>query len=129
MRASAEVHELAVAIRGDRLALLGELLNEVDFHEVAFRAEARQPLIAWDKFALKLFVARGHFTHALLDPLQVFRRERRGPEEVIEEAALRRRAMAQLGFRKKLKYGGRQHMGGRMPVNVQRVGIALRKQP
>ena len=44
-----------------KLARLGELLNEVDLHEVAFSAEAGQPCIAREEFTLKFFVALGHF--------------------------------------------------------------------
>src|SRR5579859_5977927 len=83
VRATAEVHELAVAINSDRIAGPGELFNEVDLHEVAFSAEAGQTGLARKKFALKLFVALGDFAHALFDLLQVFRSEGRGAEKVI----------------------------------------------
>ncbi len=100
----------------------------MDLHEITFRAESRQPFIARDKFALKLFVARGYFAHALFNLFQVFRRKGRGTEKIIEETGIRRRPVAQFGFREKLKHRRRQQMGGRMPVNIQRVGVAIGKQ-
>src|SRR5207253_3918720 len=97
-------------------------------HEVTFSAKAGQPRVAREKFALKLFVARGHFAHALFDLLQVFRSEGCGAEKVIEEARISGRPVAELGLRKKLKHRGGQQMGGRMPIDVQRFGIAVSKQ-
>src|SRR5579859_174284 len=99
VRATAEVYELSIAINSDRIAGPGELLNEVDLHEVAFSAEAGQSGLARQKFALKLFVALGDFAHALFDLLQVFRSKGRGTKKIIEEARIGGRAVAQLGLR------------------------------
>ncbi len=128
VRTAAEIHELAVAIRGDRLARLGELLNEVDLHEVAFGAEARQPLIAWDELAFELFITLDYLLHALLDLFQVLGRERRRPVEIVEESVLGGRAVTQLGLREQLQDGGSQHVRRGMPVNLQRVGVAFGEQ-
>ena len=128
VRPAAEVHELAIAINGDRVARFGELLNEVDLHKVAFSAEAGQPCIAREELTLKLFVALGHFAHALFDLLQVFRGEGRGTEKIIEKPAIGRRAVAQLGLRKKLKHGGGEQVGGRVPVDVKGFLIAVSEQ-
>ncbi len=49
-------------------------------------------------------------------------------EEVVEKAGIRGRAVAQLGFGKQLEHGRRQHVGGRMAVDLQRFGIAVGKQ-
>src|SRR5256885_1600924 len=78
VRATAEVNEIAVAVEGDWVARPGELLNEMDLHEVAFSAETGQTRIARDELTFELFVARGDFSHALFDLLQVFRSEGRG---------------------------------------------------
>ena len=67
--------------------------------------------------------------HLLFDLFQVVGRERRGAVEVVEEPGVSRRAVAELGFRKQLKHGRRQQMGGRMPVDLQRVGIFLGQNP
>src|SRR5712671_5686312 len=108
MRPAAEIDKRSVAVGRNGFALSGELFNEVDLHEVAFRTEALQPFFTRDEFALELLIARSDFAHAFFDLLQVLRRERRGTEKVIEEARIGRRTMAQLGFRKQFKHSGRE---------------------
>jgi hypothetical protein len=63
--------------------------------------------------------------HLLFDLWQVLRRELRRTIKIVEEPALGRRTMPQLGLRKKLKHRRRQQMRRRMPVNLQRLGILL----
>src|SRR5580765_1268953 len=128
MRSAAEVHEFAVAISGDGFARLGELLNEVDLHKVAFSAEAGQPFSARDKLALKLFVARGDFSHTLLNLLQIFWSEGRWAEKIIEKSGISGRTVAQLGLRKELQHRRRQQMSRGMPVNFQSFLIAISQQ-
>src|SRR5260370_12567231 len=125
VRAAAEVHELAVAIERNRLAGARELLDEVDLHEVALRTETRQALFARHKLAFEFFVARGNFAHALLDLLQIFRRERRRPVEVVKETALRRRTAPQLGLPKQLQHTRSQHLPPRIPVAFPPLPISL----
>src|SRR5204863_1929019 len=110
MRTTAEVHELAVTISRDRLAGLGELLYEVDLHEVAIGAIFLQSFLARHKFALKFFVAINHLLHALFNTLQILGRKRRRTIEIVEEAAFGRRTVSQLRLRKELKDGGSQHV-------------------
>src|SRR5436309_2985566 len=128
MRTTAEVHKLAVAISGDGLTRFGELLHEVDLHEVAFGVEAGQSFVAGDELALELLVAVYNLQHAFLDLFQVFRSKRRGAIEVIEKTALGWWAMTQLDLGKQLQHRGSQHMRGRVPVNLQGLGVPVSKQ-
>src|SRR6476646_7377593 len=98
MRATAEIHELAVAIRGYRLARFGELLHKVDFHEVAFGAKPIQPFFPRKELTLKLFVALHHLLHALFNLLQIVRREWRRTIEIVEEAGFSERPVTQFGL-------------------------------
>src|ERR1051326_1770497 len=104
VRPAAKIDKLAIAIRRDWFTGLGELLNEVDLHEVAFIFEARQTFIARNELADELSVAVCHLLHPKNGLLQVFRRERRRPVTTELRAALGRRAVAQLGLRKKLQH-------------------------
>ena len=94
MRPAAEVGELASAINGNLFIGLGELLDEMALHEVAFFFELRQSLIARQKLARIRNILLHQFLHFLLDLFQVLRTERSGTVEVVKETALRRRTMA-----------------------------------
>ena len=128
MRAAAEIEELARLVDGNLFIGLGELLDEVALHEVAFALELLQAFIARQKFARVRDVLLHQFLHLLLDLLQVFRRERRGAIEIVKESGVGRRPVAQLGLGKQFEHGRRQQMRGRMPVNFKRLGIAIGQQ-
>ena len=100
MRTAAEVSELAGAVDGNLFIGLGELLDEMALHEVAFLFELLQALIAGQELARVRNVLLYQLLHLLFDLFQVLGGERRGTIEVIEKSALGGRAMPQLGFRK-----------------------------
>ena len=123
--AAAEIGEFAGAIDGNLFIGLGELLDEMALHEIAFFFELRQSLVAWQKLPRIRNVLLHQFLHLLFDLFQVLRAERRGTIEVVKETAVRRRTMAQLGLGKKFKHGSRQQVRRRMPINFERLGIAV----
>ena len=86
VRAAAEIQKLAGLVDRNLFIGLGELLDEVALHEVAFALELRQSFVARQKFARVGNVLLHQFLHLLLDLLQVFRRERRGTIEIVEES-------------------------------------------
>src|SRR5579863_1906559 len=127
MRTAAKIRELAGAVNRNLLIGLGELLDEMALHEVAVFFELRQPLIAWQKLTRIRNILLHQFLHLLLDLFQVLRSKRGWPVKIVEESALRRRAVAELGFGKELQDRRRQQMRRRMPVNFQGLGILVGK--
>ena len=123
MRPAAEIDKLAGAVDRNLFIGLGELLDEVALHEVAFFFELRQPLVARQKLARVRDILLHQFLHLLLDFFQILRSEGRGPIEIVEESALGSRAVAQLGLRKKFQHRRRQQVRGGMTVNFQCFGI------
>ena len=120
---AAEVEELAGLVDGDALVGLGELLDEVDLHEIALGAESLQGLVARQELARIRFVALYQLLHFLFDLFQVLGSERLFAVEVVEEAVLGRRAVAELGFRKQFQDGGGHEVG--RGVAVDREGIRI----
>ena len=100
VRAAAEIQKLAGLVDRNLFIGLGELLDEVALHEVAFALEPGEPLVARQKFARVGNVLLHQLLHLLLDLLQVFGRERSGAIEIVEESRVGRRPVAQLGLRK-----------------------------
>ncbi len=64
MGAAAEVHELSVAVKRNRFAGFGELLDEVHLHEIAARLKLLQPLLPRLKLPHERLVALDHLGHA-----------------------------------------------------------------
>ena len=125
MRPAAEVGELAGLVDGNLLVGRGELLDEVALHEVAFRLEALQAFLARQKFARVGQVLLHQLLHLLLDGFEVLGRERLLAIEVVEEAGLRRRAVAELGLGKELEHRRSHQVRRRVAIDFQRLGIAL----
>ncbi len=125
VRPSAEVGELASLVDRDLLVGLGELLDEVALHEVAFRLEAFEPLAARQKLARVGQVLLRQLLHLLLDGFEVLGRERLLAVKVVEESALGRWTVAELGFGEEFKHRRRHQVRGGMPIDFQRLGIAL----
>ncbi len=125
VRPAAEVGELAGLVDGDLLVGRGELLDEVALHEVAFRLEALQSFLPRQKFARVRQVLLHQLLHLLLDGLQVFGRERLLAIEVVEEAGLGCRAVAELGLGKKFEHGRGHQVRRGVAINFQRFGIAI----
>ena len=103
VRPAAKVDELAGLVQRDLLIGLGELLDEVALHEVAFRLEALQTFGAGQKLARVGQVLLHQLLHLLLDGFEVFGREGLLAIEVVEEAALGGRAVAELGLRERVQ--------------------------
>ena len=125
MRAAAEIGELAGAVDGNLFVGLGELLDEMALHEVAFFFELGEALVAGHELASVRDVLLHQLLHLLLDFFEVFGGERRGPVEIVEESALGCGTVAELGLGEKFEHGRGQQMRGRMPVNFERLGIAV----
>ena len=125
VRPAAEVGELAGLVDGNLLVGRGELLDEVALHEVAFRLEALQALLARQKLARVGQVLLHQLLHLLLDGFQVLGRERLLAIEVVEESALGRRTVAELGLGKQLQHRGGHQVRRRVAIDFQRFGIAV----
>lgn len=125
MWSAAEVEEFAVAIEADALTTLGELLNEVDLHEVALLQIADESFIARDVFVAEWLVARDDFRHLRFNGGKVFRREWLLAEDVVEEAAVGGGAVAELHFRIQLRDGRSHDVCSRVAHNAQGFGIVL----
>ena len=94
MRTAAEIGELSGAVNRNLFIGLGELLDEMALHEVAFFFELLQALIARQKLARIGKILLHQLLHLLLDLLQIFGRERSRPVEVVEKSGLRSGAVA-----------------------------------
>ena len=125
MRSAAEIGKLAGAIDRNLFIGLGELLDEMALHEVAFFFELLQSLLARQKLARVGNVLLHQFLHFLLDLFQVLRSKRSGTIEVVEKSGFRGGAVPELGFREKLQDRRRQKMSGGMPVNFQRLRVTI----
>src|SRR6266576_604206 len=128
MRTAAEVEKLAGLVDGDLFIGLGELLDEVALHEVAFALELLQPFLSWQKLPRIRKVLLDQFLHLLLDLFQVFGSKRSRTVKVVEEAVLSRRPVAQLGLRKEFKHRRCQQMRRRMSIDFERLGISIGEQ-
>ncbi len=96
VRAAAEVHEGAVAVEGDRLAL-GQVADQLFLVVLALEVIERG-LAGREDRVLEALIGRDVGAHPLLDRRQVVGREGAGQVEVVVEAILDRRADAELGF-------------------------------
>ena len=129
MRAAAEVGEAAVLVERDRVAGLGELLDEVDLHEVALRGVLGEPLVARLFHAHEGLVARDDLGHARLDCGEVGFGERGLAVDIVEEAVVGGGAVAELGLGKEFEDRGRHHMRGGVAQHLQRGLVGLLQQP
>ena len=125
MRAAAEILKGAVAVEGDLLARLGEALDKVGLHEIVAGLEAVEALGARLPFTHERFVAGDHFCHFGFDGFEVLRGEGRGPVEVVEEAGIGGRTVAQLGLRKELEDRSRHYMRGGVADHLEGLGVFL----
>ena len=128
MRAAAEVDELAGLVDGNFFIGLGELLDEVTLHEVAFGLEAFEALGARQKFARVGQVLLGELLHLLFDGGEVVGREGLLAVEVVEESILGGGAVAELGLGKEFEDRGRHEVRGRVAKDFEGFGIALGEQ-
>ena len=98
MRPAAEIEKLAGFVDRNLLIGLGELLDEMALHEVAFLLEALQALAVGQKLARIRQILRDQLLHLLLDFFQVLGSKRLLAIKVIEEPVLSRRPVAKLGL-------------------------------
>ena len=92
-------------------------------------AYSLSPLSRGFLHAHERLVARHDLRHARLDGGQVGLGERRLAIDVVEEAVLRRGAVAELGLGKELEDRGRHHMRGGVAQHLQRGLVGLLQQP
>src|SRR5580704_3202317 len=111
VRTATEIGELARAVDRNLFIGLGELLDEMALHEVAFFFELSKALIAWQKLAGVGNVLLDQLLHFLLDLFEIFRSKWSRTVEIVKESALGRGTVAQLGLGKKLQHCGRQQVG------------------
>ena len=98
VRAAAQIDEVALAIQRDRLAGRNAA-DDLGLVALALLQEELDGGIAIPDLAHDFLVARDDLVHALLDALEVFRRERLAAREVVVEAVLDRRADRDLRLR------------------------------
>ena len=125
VRPAAEVEKLAGFVDRNFFIGLGELLDEVALHEVAFRLEALQPFLMWQKFARVGQVLLDQLLHFLFDLLQILGSKRSLAVEIVEESVLRCRSVSELGFGKEFEHGSSQQVCGGMAIAFERLGIPL----
>ena len=127
VRPAAQVDEVTVAIEADHLAGR-QLADDLRLVRLPRRGLAGHRLVASELAPLERQVG-GHLrTHALLDRLQVGRRQGARQVEVVVEAVADGRTDPQLGLRKELEDGRRHDMRRRMAHRVEPVVSARIEQ-
>ena len=112
VRPGAEIDELAVLIKGNRLAGR-DVAQAADLvGDLPALADELLRLFAGALEALELLVLLGDAAHLLLDLHEVFGREGVVEVEVVVEAIVGRRPDIQLRLGEQAKHGGTQHVGG-----------------
>ncbi len=127
VRAPAEIEEFSRLVDRDLFIGLGELLDEVALHEIAFSLELLQAFLTWEELTRVGNVLLGQLLHLFFNLLEIFGSEGRRTIEVVKESVLGRRAVPELGFGEEFQYGRSQQVRGRVPVDLQRLRIALGK--
>src|SRR3954452_15657555 len=100
MGTAAEIGEFSGPVHGNLFIGLGELLDEMALHEVAFFFELLQTLFARQKFARVRNILLNQLLHFGFDFLQVVGSERRRTVKVVKESGLSRRTVAEFGLGK-----------------------------
>ena len=109
MRATAQVHEVAVAIDADDL-VRRKLVDYLQL--VGLLGEHLLRLCQAYLLVQEWKVAGDGLSYAALDGLQILRSKGAGHLKVVVKAVLGGRADSQLGLGEKLEHGVRHHMGG-----------------
>ncbi len=125
VRTAAEILKLAGLVDRNLFIGLGELLDEVALHEVAFALELFETFLARQKFARVGQVLLDELLHLLFDLLEIFGRERSGAIKVVEESVLSRGTVAELGLGKKFEHSRGEQVRGRMPIDFERLRVAV----
>src|SRR5208337_329042 len=125
VRAAAEILELAGLVDRNLLVGLGELLDEMALHEVAFALESLQAFLVRQKLASIGQVLLDELVHFLFDLLEIFGSKRGRAIKVVEESVLSRGTVAELGLGKKFEHSSGEQVRGRMPIDFERLGIAV----
>jgi hypothetical protein len=101
----------------------GLLLDELTLEGLPLLCEDPKGLGLRQNLPLDRPVLADDPPHALLDLRDVFRGEGFGYEEIVEEPFLGGWADPTLSLRKKLRHGGGEEVGTRMPIDLQgRIG-------
>ena len=108
---------------------MGELLDEVDLHELALRGVLGQALLTRLLHANERLVARDHLRHARFDRSEVGLGKRRRAIDIIEEAALGSGPMAKLCLGKEFEDRRRHHMRSGVTQHLQRRFVLLLQKP
>src|SRR5437016_13421998 len=77
VRAAAEVEEFSRLVNRDLFIGLGELLDEVALHEIAFSLELLQAFLTWKELTRVGNVLLGQLLHLFFNLLEIFWSERR----------------------------------------------------
>src|SRR5229473_6122749 len=101
---AAEILKLAGLVNRNLLIGLGELLDEMALHEVAFALVLLQTFLARQELARVRQVLLDELLHFLFDLLEVFRSERSRTVKVVEESVLSRGTVAELGLGKEFEH-------------------------
>ena len=125
MRAAAEVHERAVPVERDRVAGLGEALDEVEFHELGVGCVVGDDLVARLFNVQEGLIARNDLGHPGLNAGEVSLGEGDLAVDVVEEAAVGSGAVAELGFGEELEDGRRHDVRGGVAHDLERGGIVF----
>src|SRR6185369_426794 len=120
-----KVQKLSRLVNRDLFIGLGELLDEMTLHEVAFTLELLETFGAGKKFARVRQVLLDELVHLLFDFLEILRREGSFTIEIVEKSVLSRRPMSEFSFREQFEHRSGKKMRGRMPVNLKRLRIAF----
>src|SRR5579864_6696699 len=95
-----EVREFSRAVDRDFFIGLGELLDEMALHEIAFFLELLQPFMPRQKLASIGDVLLHQFLHLLFNFFEVFRSEGSRAIKIVEETTFRCRTMAEFSLGK-----------------------------
>src|ERR1700759_2712124 len=112
MRAAAEIDEPAVAIERYLLTGLGELLDEVNLHEIAVFCVVLQAHLARLNFTEELFIARDYLGHLRFDRQEILVAEGFLAIDVVEESGVGCRPMTELRLGEQLENRRRHDVRG-----------------
>jgi hypothetical protein len=132
---AAEIHEIAVAIEGERVAPPLDLAHQLELELVVATVDglvAREDLVLFRVLhlaALEGVRLLGNAPHLLLDGGEVLWGDLPVREvDVVVEPVLHHRPDGELGARIEAEDRVRHEVGGRVPQHLERLGILLREQ-
>ena len=124
VRPAAQVDPVALAVERDGV-LLGNRGDDFGLVLLALFAEEGDRLVPRHDFSFYGKIFPGDLRHSLFDGREIFRRERPLVRKVVVEAVLDHRPDGDLRVGKQLLHRVREQMRGRVPDDVDALGIAL----